>query len=1206
MPICDDVVVAVLQKSQSSEWRHVVVAVQLSRVSSRGRVKVYVDGRRVGRGRLQGKLSPIGSPMIIGANDCGSCTVRDNSGLMDSISFARISLAARQIQRLYDSRGLCTGLPGETESQVNKQKRCIPFIIKTQWNSLPLDHPVITIKLCQTPGGVRVSITAPFFNSPPSPSGTPGEPFMKLWDYEVVEVFFLNSADHYLEVEFCPHGQHLVLFLNETRSAIKLELPLEFTSTIDGDQWQGEAIIPASYFPPKVNKFNAYAIHGEGDGRVYEALYPVPTGAYPNPDLCIPFIIKTQWNSLPLDHPVITIKLCQTPGGVRVSITAPFFNSPPSPSGTPGEPFMKLWDYEVVEVFFLNSADHYLEVEFCPHGQHLVLFLNETRSAIKLELPLEFTSTIDGDQWQGEAIIPASYFPPKVNKFNAYAIHGEGDGRVYEALYPVPTGAYPNPDLCIPFIIKTQWNSLPLDHPVITIKLCQTPGGVRVSITAPFFNSPPSPSGKPGEPFMKLWDYEVVEVFFLNSADHYLEVEFCPHGQHLVLFLNETRSAIKFELPLEFTSTIDGDQWQGEAIIPASYFPPKVNKFNAYAIHGEGDGRVYEALYPVPTGAYPNPDLCIPFIIKTQWNSLPLDHPVITIKLCQTPGGVRVSITAPFFNSPPSPSGTPGEPFMKLWDYEVVEVFFLNSADHYLEVEFCPHGQHLVLFLNETRSAIKLELPLEFTSTIDGDQWQGEAIIPASYFPPKVNKFNAYAIHGEGDGRVYEALYPVPTGAYPNPDFHRLDSFQTIDFKHLLPENQEMVALSDVWTSSELYSHNTNGDPVVLNCPQTTEEDDYPILREEVEAAVKSLKKGKSAGIDNIPAKLVQAGGEALITTLTTICNKIWQTGEWPTPWTQSLIITLPKKGNLQMCQNYRTISLISHPSKVMLKILLNRLKPQAEEIIAEEQAGFRAGLSTIEQIFNLRILCEKHLQHQQSLYHVFIDFKKAFDKVWHAALWATMRKYNIGSKLVRTIEHLYDNATSAVTFNSSIGDWFRTTVGVRQGCLLSPTLFNIFLERIMTDALENHQGTVSSGGRTITNLRFADDIDGLAGDEQELVNLVEHLEKTSSSYGMEISAEKTKLMTNSTQGISTEVKVNGQRLEAVTSFRYLGSIITDEGSKPEILARIAQTTAALTRLKPLWNDRNITVSLKIRLMRSLVMSIFLYACETWTLSADL
>ena len=97
-----------------------------------------------------------------------------------------------------------------------------------------------------------------------------------------------------------------------------------------------------------------------------------------------------------------------------------------------------------------------------------------------------------------------------------------------------------------------------------------------------------------------------------------------------------------------------------------------------------------------------------------------------------------------------------------------------------------------------------------------------------------------------------------------------------------------------------------------------------------------------------------------------------------------------------------------------------------------------------------------------------------------------------------------------------------------------------------MTDALGNHQGTVSIGGRTITNLRFVDDIDGLAGDEQELANLVERFEKTSTSYGMEFSAKKTKLMTNNTQGISTEVKVNGQRLETVKSFRYLGSIITD------------------------------------------------------------
>ena len=112
-----------------------------------------------------------------------------------------------------------------------------------------------------------------------------------------------------------------------------------------------------------------------------------------------------------------------------------------------------------------------------------------------------------------------------------------------------------------------------------------------------------------------------------------------------------------------------------------------------------------------------------------------------------------------------------------------------------------------------------------------------------------------------------------------------------------------------------------------------------------------------------------------------------------------------------------------------MLKIILNRLKPQAEKIIAEEQAGFRAGRSITEQIFNLCIPCEKYLQHQQDLYHVFIDFK-AFNRVWHAALWEIMKKY-ISTNLIKVIKNLNNKTTSAVLFNSSIGDWFLTTVGV-------------------------------------------------------------------------------------------------------------------------------------------------------------------------------
>ena len=189
---------------------------------------------------------------------------------------------------------------------------------------------------------------------------------------------------------------------------------------------------------------------------------------------------------------------------------------------------------------------------------------------------------------------------------------------------------------------------------------------------------------------------------------------------------------------------------------------------------------------------------------------------------------------------------------------------------------------------------------------------------------------------------------------------------------------------------------------------------------------------------------------------------------------------------------------------------------------------------------------------------------------------------------------------------NGSIGEWFRTTVGVRQGRLLSPTLFNIFLEQIMSDALEEHDGKVSIGGRNITNLRFSDDIDALAEEEQELEALVESLDKTCTRYKMEISAEKTKLMTNSANGIQREIKVKGQKLGTVTSLKYLGAVVSDDGSKPEVVSRIAQATAALTKLKPIWRDNNISLGTKVKLMCSLVISIFLYACESWTLTADL
>ena len=138
-----------------------------------------------------------------------------------------------------------------------------------------------------------------------------------------------------------------------------------------------------------------------------------------------------------------------------------------------------------------------------------------------------------------------------------------------------------------------------------------------------------------------------------------------------------------------------------------------------------------------------------------------------------------------------------------------------------------------------------------------------------------------------------------------------------------------------------------------------------------------------------------------------------------------------------------------------------------------------------------------------------------------------------------------------------------------------------------MNDALENHTGTVNIGGKIIINLRFADDIDGLAGSESELSNLIKKIDSTSCKYGMEINATKTHIMTNSEGKFTSEIKINNDTLKIVEKFKYLGAIIDDKGSKSEIIARTGITITVLSKLNVIWYDKLLQLNLKIRLMQS-------------------
>ena len=173
------------------------------------------------------------------------------------------------------------------------------------------------------------------------------------------------------------------------------------------------------------------------------------------------------------------------------------------------------------------------------------------------------------------------------------------------------------------------------------------------------------------------------------------------------------------------------------------------------------------------------------------------------------------------------------------------------------------------------------------------------------------------------------------------------------------------------------------------NSSETTDEDDEDLipLRSEVELAVKQLKNGKSTGCDDISAEMIKASGELGISLLHKRIVKIWQTGEWPEDWRRAVLIPIPKKDDLQQCSNYITISLISHASKVMLKISMKRIEGKLEAEINVVQAGFRQGRGTRDHIFNLRMIIQKCREFNQPLFTCFVDYTKAFDSVEHQQL---------------------------------------------------------------------------------------------------------------------------------------------------------------------------------------------------------------------------
>ena len=221
------------------------------------------------------------------------------------------------------------------------------------------------------------------------------------------------------------------------------------------------------------------------------------------------------------------------------------------------------------------------------------------------------------------------------------------------------------------------------------------------------------------------------------------------------------------------------------------------------------------------------------------------------------------------------------------------------------------------------------------------------------------------------------------------------------------------------------------------------------------------------------------------------ICQEIWKTQHWPQDWKRSVFIPIPKKSNAKECSNYCTIALISHASKVMLKILQARLQQYVSYELPDVQAGFRKGRGTRDQIANIHWIMEKAREFQKNIYFSFIDYAKAFDCVDHNKLWKILKEMGIPDHLTCLLRNLYAGQEATVRTGHGTTDWFQIGKGVRQDCILSPCLFNSYAEYIMRNTgLEETQAGIKIARRIINNLRYADDTILIAESEEELKSL--------------------------------------------------------------------------------------------------------------------
>ena len=390
---------------------------------------------------------------------------------------------------------------------------------------------------------------------------------------------------------------------------------------------------------------------------------------------------------------------------------------------------------------------------------------------------------------------------------------------------------------------------------------------------------------------------------------------------------------------------------------------------------------------------------------------------------------------------------------------------------------------------------------------------------------------------------------------------------------------------------------------------------------DEVKRAIDDLRSGKAPGQDGIPAEVYKCGQDAILPMLHLLLLMCWTKGSVPQDMRDANIITLYKnKGERSDCNNYRGISLLSIAGKIFARIILKRLQTLAERVYPESQCGFRGNRSTIDMIFSLRQIQEQSREQQQPLFMAFIDLTKAFDLVSREGLFQLLARIGCPPKLLSIIKSFHTNMKGTVSFDGTSSEPFDIKSGVKQGCVLAPTLFGIFFSLLLRIAFRTSDEGVwihtRSDGKLynlrrltaatkirkvlIRELLFADDAVFLAHSQEELQRLVSAFSTACRHFGLTISIKKTKIL--SQKAPAPAIKIENEQLENVEDFTYLGSTISSNLSlDKELDIRIGKAATTMNRLnKRVWENNRLSAATKMKLYAACVISTLLYGSEAW------